>query len=146
MPHPLPPDNRDAIRQAYCQVWRKHRTQTALEPLEQLILDVILEHPEYQALLADEERAMATDFLPEAGETNPFLHMGMHIAIREQLGCDRPAGIRALYQQLLIKKGDAHRVEHDMMECLGHALWQAQRNQATPDDTDYLNCLRTLVS
>lgn len=146
MPNPIFPENRDDIRQMYCQVWEKHRSQKPLQPLEQLILDIILEHPEYQPLLQDPEQAMSTDYLPEGGETNPFLHMGMHIAIREQLGTDRPLGIRALYQQLLIKRGDAHSVEHDIMECLGHALWQAQRDGRLPNDADYLNCVRGLVS
>ncbi len=140
------PNNRDDIRLAYCRVWQKHLSQSAMEPLEQLILDVVLEHPEYQPMLADSEKALGRDYLPEAGETNPFLHMGMHIAIREQLSTDRPSGIRSLYQQLLIKKGDAHALEHDMMECLGHALWQAQRNARQPSDDDYLNCLRALLS
>jgi hypothetical protein len=72
--------------------------------------------------------------------------MGMHIAIREQLNTDRPAGIRDIYKQLLIKLNDTHLVEHQIMECLGQALWQAQRDNRPPDDLGYVNCLRALLS
>jgi hypothetical protein len=79
------------------------------------------------------------------GETNPFLHMSMHIAIAEQLGTNRPAGIKDLYQQLVTKLGDAHTVEHHIMECLGQMMWEAQHNQAMPDEQQYLECLRKLL-
>jgi hypothetical protein len=31
-----------------------------------------------------------------------------------------------------------------MMECLGQALWQAQRDQTHPDEMAYLECLRKI--
>ncbi|MBI3570709.1 MAG: DUF1841 family protein [Gammaproteobacteria bacterium] len=86
------------------------------------------------------------DYLPEGGQTNPFLHMGMHIAIEEQLALDQPRGIRAHYQQLLARLADEHAVQHRMMECLGEWLWRAGRNGAAPPETDYLNCLAQLAS
>lgn len=113
-----------------------------MEPLEQLVAQIIQQHPEYHALLEDEEAYLDKDYTPETGETNPFLHMSMHIAIAEQLGTDRPAGIQDLYQQLLSKYSDSHTVEHHIMECLGQMMWEAQRNQTLPDEQQYLECLR----
>ena len=98
--------------------------------LETIIADVIRLHPEYHGLLADGGRSLDKDWLPECSETNPFLHMGMHIAIREHLSIDRPAGIKAAHGQLLARTGDdAHTAEHHMLECLGEILWRAQRGE-----------------
>ncbi len=138
--------NRDQIRNFYCEVWRKHEDGATLEPLEVQIRDVILQHPEYQQILINGDAARGREYLPEMGETNPFLHMGMHLAIQEQLATDRPSGILALYRQLLDSYGDPHELEHRMMDCLGESLWQAQRNHTAPDEAEYLNCLRALLS
>ena len=87
---------------------------------------------------------MSRDYTPEMGQTNPFLHMGMHIAIREQLGGDRPAGILVVYQRLC-RRLDSHAAEHLMMECLGETLWEAQRGGGEPDERVYLERLRQLA-
>lgn len=136
--------NREELRRVYCTAWDKHQKGLPLEALEQQLVAVIGLHPEYHALLADRDAALARDFTPEAGQTNPFLHMGMHLAIREQLATDRPAGITAAYAELMAHVQDTHEAEHRMMECLGEALWQAQRSGQTPDETRYLACLRKL--
>ena len=117
-----------------------------MDSLETLIRDVIVEHPEYHAMLEDGDSALGREYGPETGQTNPFLHMGMHISLREQLATDRPAGIRNIYQTQLARSGDTHAVEHQMMECLGQALWAAQRAGTLPDEQTYLNCLRHLRS
>lgn len=134
--------DRNELRRMFFATWRKHRAHAPMEPLEQTIAHIIAQHPEYHALLEDEDAYLTRDYLPEMGQTNPFLHMAMHIAIQEQLGTDRPAGVREAYQALLTRFGDPHAVEHDMMECLAEALWQAQRQGLPPDDTAYLACLR----
>ncbi len=136
--------DRDESRRFFLDVWKKHQDVIPLQALEELVLGVILEHPEYHDLLSNEEEAVQQDFNPEAGMTNPFLHMGMHITIREQMSCDRPAGISMLYQQLLPKFATAHDLEHRIMECLGEALWSAQCNNTLPDETAYLECIKRI--
>jgi hypothetical protein len=71
--------------------------------------------------------------------------MGMHITLAEQLGSDRPAGIRALHHKITLKTGDAHEAEHKMMECLGLILWEAQRSGQAPDEQAFLTCMRKLA-
>lgn len=137
--------DREQIRRFYCRVWKKYSDQLPMEPLEDLIAGVIADHPEYHDLLIEQEDALDRDYLPEMGETNPFLHMGLHIAIQEQLGADRPAGIRALYQAARPRFADAHALEHRLMECLAEMIWQAQRNQGAPDEQAYLDCVREIV-
>lgn len=135
--------SRDEVRQVYLDVWQKMQQKLLLEPMEALIADVIEIHPEYHSLLEVDREIKQQDFTPEQGQTNPFLHMGMHIALREQAGTDRPPGIDAVYQKLVSSKGQ-HEAEHAMMECLGQALWNAQRSDQTPDETAYLDCLQNL--
>lgn len=137
--------DRNQIRRFYCEVWRKYRDGLPMEPLEDLIASVIADHPEYHPLLEDPDKSLERDYLPETGESNPFLHMGMHIAIQEQLGTDRPAGILKLYQSALTRFGDAHELEHRMMECLAEMIWQAQRHGTEPDQAAYLDCVRRLA-
>ena len=69
--------------------------------------------------------------------------MGMHIALREQAAIDRPAGIGEVYRRLVAARGQLE-AEHAMMECLGKALWSAQREGREPDQAAYLECLQKL--
>jgi len=137
--------NRNALRRFYAESWRKARANEPLETLEQQIAAIIGEHPEYQSYFEAPEDTLERDFTAEGGESNPFLHMGMHLALREQLATGRPSGIRELWPRLLKKIGDTHEVEHRMMECLAEALWEAQRNNRMPDEAAYLECLRRIL-
>jgi len=135
--------SREEVRQVYLTTWQKIQQKSLLEPMEAIIADVIKLHPEYHVLLDQGDQAKDQDFTPEDGQTNPFLHMGMHIAIREQASADRPPGIQNAYQKLL-KKNTPHDAEHSMIECLGQALWQAQRDNVMPDDNAYLACVKKI--
>lgn len=137
--------DRTTLRRYYAESWRKARANEPLEALEQQIATVIGEHPEYHSYLETSDSTLERDFASQGGESNPFLHMGMHLALREQLATGRPPGIRELWPLLLKKIGDAHEVEHRMMECLGQALWEAQRSNRMPDEAAYLECLRKMV-
>jgi hypothetical protein len=130
------------VRRFFCAIWRKHRDRMPLEPLEAMALDWILEHPEYQRDLDDSEAAVAADYSPQAGRTNPFLHLSLHLAVSEQLSIDQPPGIRALVQAIERKLGSAHDAAHLAQECLAETLWRAQRDGKPPDQQAYLDCLR----
>ncbi len=129
--------SRDQIRQVYIDVWQKMQNQTVLEPMEAIIADIIELHPEYQPLLGQQEQALEKDYTPEGGESNPFLHMGMHIALREQANTNNPAGFQVIYQNLLNKLGK-HEAEHAMMSCLAEALWRSQKDNLPFDEDAYL--------
>jgi hypothetical protein len=116
-----------------------------MEPMEKIIAGIIQEHPEYHPMLEQGDRALDKDFLAESGETNPFLHLSMHISLYEQISTDRPPGIRSAYRELVMSKGDAHEVDHVMMDCLAQMLWEAQINNATPDEQAYLACVKKLL-
>ena len=90
------PNDREALRRMYLEAWQRHRDGLPLEPLQARIADLVEAHPEYQPLIESGEDSLHRDWTPEGGETNPFLHLGMHLAIREQVATDRPAGIAAV--------------------------------------------------
>lgn len=138
------PSERSEIRRRYATAWEKARHGEMLEAQERRIAEVIAEHPEYQALIESGEAALEAEFPPEAGRTNPFLHLGLHIAIREQLAIDRPPGVRTVYAALVAARGE-HEAEHAMIECLAETLWEAQRAGRPPDDAAYAKRLRALA-
>jgi hypothetical protein len=137
-------ESRAHMRRRYLEAWRKFTAGEALEPLEAQLAAVIAEHPEYIGWLEAGEAALSADFTPAAGRENPFLHMGLHLAIREQVATDRPAGIAAIHQQLTRRAGSAHAAEHAMIESLAETLWEAQRSGGAPDEEQYLERLRRL--
>ena len=138
-------DNRDELRHTWITAWSKHRENRPLEPLEALIADVVAQHPEYHPLLeSPEEEALGQEWTALRGETNPFLHMGLHLALHEQLSTNRPTGIRDVHARLIARHGDRHAAEHAMIECLAEALWFAQRDNQPPDEVAYLERLKAL--
>lgn len=136
--------NREQLRQMYRSSWRKYSARQHLEPLEAQVAAVIAEHPEYIPLLESDPQALTNDYTPEGGRENPFLHMGLHLAIREQVATNRPAGIAQIHQALCKRMGDPHAAEHAMLELLGEILWEAQRAGRAPDERRYLERLREL--
>ena len=132
--------SREALRAAWREAWQRHEQRRPLEPMQVQMADVIALHPEYHALLRDVAlEAEGTD----AG-ANPFLHLGLHLALREQLGTNRPAGIAALLQRLLQRGASLHDAEHRMIGVLSEALWQAQRSGRAPDERTYFEALQRL--
>lgn len=133
--------SREQVRLFFCDAWRKHRARQVLEGAEVTAAELIEQHPEYHALLEDPESAVAQEFTPEGGQMNPFLHLSLHLAVADQLSIDQPAGIRAAYQTLRQRR-EVHDAEHALIECLGEALWRAQRSGGAIDAELYLESVR----
>lgn len=132
-------------RQMFFLSWQKHLKNQLLMPLEQQVVDVIIAHPEYHALIEAMTSSHDKAYFPELGQTNPFLHMGLHLAVRDQIYTDRPAGIATIYRQLVEKYKDPLTVEHLLMDYLAECLWQSQRDQCLPDETHYLQACSQLL-
>ena len=141
-PHTMFNPTREQVRQFFFDAWRKYRERELLAGMDHLAADVILLHPEYHPVLDDPEHYRDREYRPEAGDTNPFLHMSMHLAIEEQLSIDQPPGIKREFARIAAKSGDRHAACHAVMECLADIVWQAQREGAAPDATAYLECLK----
>jgi Domain of unknown function (DUF1841) len=136
------PHSREQLRQTYADAWRKHLAHSPLTPLEAMITDVIGAHPEYHGIVSDTDAAAAFEPSISSGAENPFLHMGLHLAVRDQVSIDRPPGVRELHRLLQARHGDLHRAEHALTEALGETLWQAQRTGRPPDEGYYLALVR----
>jgi hypothetical protein len=133
---------RDQARQFFFDAWRKQRKHELLAGLESVAVGVMLLHPEYHPVLDDPERYRDADYRPEAGATNPFLHLSMHLAIEEQLSIDQPPGIRRELARIAARLGDRHAACHVVMECLAETVWQAQRGGTPPAAQAYLECVK----
>ena len=137
--------NRAQLRRVYVEAWRKFSAREPLQPYESQIAAVVAEHREYVPFLEAEDSAVTAEFPPEAGRENPFLHMSLHLAIREQVATDRPAGIAQAHRALAARLGDAHAAEHAMLGVLGETLWEAQARGTNPDERTYLERIERLV-
>ena len=130
--------SRDEVRELFFRAWRAYRQGLPLAGIEALALEVIVQHPEYHGVLESPERFRDKDYVDES---NPFLHMSLHMALEEQLSIDQPRGIRAAWEALLKRAGDRHAALHAALECLAETIWHAQRDGAPPDAAAYLSCL-----
>lgn len=133
--------SRAEARQFLANAWAKHRAEQPLTPLERVAAGIVAMHPEYHAIVESPERNLDRDWRPESGETNPFLHLSLHLAIAEQLSIDQPPGIRAHFERLHAARGDEHAALHAVLECLGEVMWHAQRHSLPLDAALYLACL-----
>lgn len=136
-------NDRNELRRMYADAWQKRCGGQELSPLEAQIADVVESHPEYHDAVSND--ALDEDYTPDGGRTNPFLHMGLHLGIRDQVASNRPAGIASVYKALATKSGDAHAAEHQMIDCLAETLWEAQSQNNAPDENKYLRHLQRLT-
>jgi hypothetical protein len=131
--------SRDQVREMFFETWRKYRAGQPLVGIESLALDTVLLHPEYHDVLSMPARYRDKEY---TDESNPFLHMSLHIALEEQLSIDQPPGIARLFNELLATTRERHAALHEAIECLAETVWRAQREHAQPDAAAYLECLR----
>jgi hypothetical protein len=134
--------SRDQVRQFFFDAWAKFKLQKPLSDLEAIALQVMQMHPEYHKVLDTPERYLEQAYFPEMGETNPFLHMSLHLSILEQIAINQPPGIAQAYQALQQKHGAQHDAQHDLMDCLAETIWRAQRDGQPPDAEAYLACMQ----
>ena len=130
------------VRRFFCETFRKVQAKEILTPLEAIARDWIVQHVEYADALQHLDAALAADYSVERGQTNPFLHLSMHLSIAEQISIDQPPGIRAAFLALAHRLGSEHDAHHAMMECLGEMIWNSQRSGLPPDGAAYVECVK----
>jgi Domain of unknown function (DUF1841) len=138
--------SRDEVREFFFNAWAQFKAQKPLTDLEKIALGVMHMHPEYHAILDAPVQFKHQEYFPEFGETNPFLHMSLHLSILEQISINQPIGIADIYEQLKLKHQNEHKFEHkaqhDILDCLAEVVWQAQRSNTGMDSTQYLQFLQ----
>ena len=130
------------VRLFFCEAHQRQRDGAPLTPMQARAADWIALHPEYHADLADPAAAQAAVYDVEAGRTNPFLHLSMHVSIDEQIGIDQPRGIKQAVELLAARRGSVHEAQHEVMECLGEMIWASQRSGLPPDGQAYIEAVR----
>ena len=123
--------------------WQKFLAKQPLSPLEQQLVDVITIHPEYHHFFEQTDAGTDRVYHPSLGEPNPFFHLGLHLALRDQVATNRPVGIQPMFHQMVLQYGDPMAVEHRMMEVLSACLWESQEQGVLSDD-HYLAALVAL--
>ncbi len=137
--------SQDDVRRFFCAAFRKQRAKEILSPIEAMAADWIGQHPEYHDVLSDEASALARDYSVDNGQSNPFLHLSMHLSIDEQISIDQPRGIRDAATALTLRLDSAHQAQHKIMECLGEMIWNAQRSGQPPDGDAYVDSVKRLL-
>lgn len=132
------------MRAAWRTAWQRHLQRLPLEPLQAQMVDLITLHPEYHAQLSTANSAVGGAADGSDEDANSFLHLALHMALREQLATNRPRGIAQIHQQLCATAGNGHAAEHRMIEVLGRTLWDAQQAGRMPDEQQYLAALQKL--
>ncbi|MDA7448105.1 DUF1841 family protein [Candidatus Pseudothioglobus singularis] len=132
--------DRSKQRQYLKKAWEKYTSQEQLEPLELQLSKIVEQHPEYQNLIKN----LDSEYFPEQGNTNPYLHINLHLTLQDQITMDQPKGIRDIHSQLIVKIKDAHEVEHMMMEHIAEMIFNAQKNNAAFDLDGYIQALKQL--
>lgn len=135
---------REQVRDFFIQTWQKYQHKAPLSDMEKIAVGWMLQHPEYHEILSNPE-ARSKDYTVAEGQTNPFLHLSMHIAIEEQLSIDSPPGIRKVFEHLSAKTNE-HEAHHEIMECLGQVIWQSQRNRTPLDHQLYIELLQQRIN
>ena len=134
--------SRGEVRDFFFDTWAKFKARQTLTDLEKISVNVMHLHPEYHGILDTPEQFKQQEYFPEFGETNPFLHMSLHLSILEQISINQPIGIADIYEILKNKHQDEHAAQHDILDCLAETIWLAQRNNAGLDAEHYLQLLQ----
>ena len=134
--------DRKKQRDFLAKSWQKYTRNIPLEPLEKQLVSIIEIHPEYHDLI----RNIESEYFPEQGKVNPFLHINLHLALRDQLSINQPNGVKEVYKKLIEQYTDLHIVEHLMMECIAEMIYISQKNNTTMDQKSYLNCITSLTT
>lgn len=137
--------SRDEVRDFFFNSWAKFQRQQALTDLEKIAISVIQMHPEYHVILDKPEQFKQQVYFPEQGETNPFLHMSLHLSILEQISINQPIGIAAIYEILQAKYQEEHLAQHEVLDCLGETIWLAQQNKTGLNAAHYLELLHNKI-
>jgi len=134
--------SREQVRALFFDAWYKYQHHKPCSRLEATVITVILQHPEYQELLAQRQQYLHHDYRAE--NNNPFLHLSLHLALAEQLSINQPIGITQLYQRLCERHHDHHEVQHQMLDCLAEILWEIEQTQTSLTSEHYFAKLQRL--
>ncbi len=132
-------------RARFVQIWEKAKGNFPLEGEEAFFAQVMLEHREHHPVFDMGEAAFKIDFSARR-ETNPFLHISLHVMAEQQIASRQPVETEEVF--LALKAGGALR--HDVIHKIGGALAQVLQDAFLKnkpiDEVDYLVRLKNLLT
>lgn len=134
-----------SLRKVYFDSWHKSLRREILSPMEDMIVDIIKRHPEYHPIFSNANNFEELQEEKFALDHNPFFHLALHVTVLEQVGANRPVGIRPLFRKLLRKIGDQTEVEHLIMECLARILVENFQQNDVENEKHYLEAIARLL-
>lgn len=133
--------DRATQRKFLFNAWQKFINKEPLEDLEKKIVEIIDIHKEYQHLINNIE----LDYPLEQNNINPFLHINLHLTLREQLAINQPFGIKQAYDSLVAKLKDSHLAEHLIMDCIVKMISSVQKTGTTINEKEYFDCIQKKI-
>jgi hypothetical protein len=134
------------VRRFFCSAYSKWLIKDTMDGIETIAALWIAEHPEYHDDLSDADAAVAKNYSVDAGRTNPFLHLSMHLSMSEQCSIDQPRGIQTAIESLTAKLDSLHHAHHIAMEALGTMMWESQRSGQPPNAETYIESIKKAAS
>ena len=123
-----------AHRKVFYDAWMCYTRGETLSEFDQRLVSVMQYYPEFtQHILPDE--------IPNQSSQNPYLVMGAHLEVVEQVAQDRPKGIKPFYQSLALKVGGVQ-AQIIMRDVLLLVLDQSYQSGEVPDYSEYLQMLK----
>ncbi len=123
-----------AHRKVFYDAWMRHQERLALSEFDQRLIQVMLKYPQYTHCITPEE-------IPVEEGLNPYVVMGAHLELSEQIALDRPQGVRKVFQDLVIRYDD-QKAEKMMLDVLLSVLSQSYQRSEVPDYQVYLQLLK----
>lgn len=145
-PHDDPARFRTDLRRRFVDVARRLESGHPLDAADVHIAVVLVDHPDARrrlAGIAGEETVLDEPAL-EGTDSPFFLHLALHVALREQAAADLPPGMRRLHAAYVAwAGGDRVRAEHRMLPILEEALRRSLEQPGGDDPRAYLEALES---
>lgn len=133
----------EQARSFFIEVWNKYKLSRIMTPIEETTATWILKHPQFHNDLSNKE-SIKNIYNSNCQESNPFLHLSMHLTVSEQLIIDQPYGIKAVYKKLIMNN-DPHTAAHKIIKCLTLTIRNSQDQGTALDSNKYIRLIRELV-
>lgn len=134
--------SKEEVRKIWCEVYAKSKNAAEMTEMEAAMAAIIALHPEYEWILRDVAAALENEFSIDCWESNPFLHLSLHLAIAEQLKSDGQYHFHAMFAEIEALAGSRHSAEHFAMGCLAASITESRRRGTGLAPDNYFRILR----
>jgi Domain of unknown function (DUF1841) len=134
--------SKDEVRKIWCEVYTKSMNSGELTEMEAAMASIIALHPEYEWVLGEVAVAVTHEFSIDCWESNPFLHLSLHLAIAEQLKSGGQNDVHEVFAEMAVLADSRHEAEHFAMGCLAASISESRRKRTALTTDNYLKLLR----